>query len=158
MARRRRKRGVGRGTGERLDIPGSLYPTLDLHGLTAPEATARAKRWLIEQCHAGEAVVRVITGRGMHSIGPPVLPAVITSLLDELKRGTVRRYEVEAGGGVFRVYLTCARVAHEPERAVNRLPPDLVREAEEALAELGVTPTPALIEAEVRRILANRGR
>ncbi|MND02120.1 hypothetical protein D3C83_213880 [compost metagenome] len=36
--------------------------------------------------------------------------------------------------------------------------PSLLRQAEDALAELGIQPTPALLAAEIERIRASRGK
>ncbi len=139
-------------------IEDALYPTLDLHGMTAAEATRAAKGWIEQHRLAGELVVRLITGRGMHSIGPPVLPEAVESLLRDLAGGVVRSHEREVGGGVYRVWLNRSAPAPRPRaRTRDPLPRDLVRLAEESLAELGIDPTPALVEAEVRRIIARRG-
>jgi hypothetical protein len=137
----------------------SPYPTLDLHGDTADEARARAERWLRAQQAAGERTVRLITGRGLHSIGPPVLPTAIHELLGTLRGALVAAFQAEPGGGVYRVELKRPRPAptiHHPKR--RKLPDDpaLRHRAEESLAELGVTPTPALLEAEMERLLREK--
>jgi hypothetical protein len=154
--RRRRSRETKRAGRNVSDL---LYPTLDLHGMTADEATRAAERWLWERRAAGEPTVRLITGRGLHSVGPPVLPRAIESLLANLRGSLVQSSDREPGGGAFRVQLT--RRALEPQSAVQpsaiEPDPELMRLAEEALAELGVYPTPALVEAEIRRILRERG-
>jgi hypothetical protein len=142
----------------------ALYPTLDLHGHTADEARMRAERWLAEQREAGARVVRLITGRGKHSVGPPVLRGEIGALLDSLRGKAVAGYEVEPGGGALRVELRRLRPGRAP--APRPAPPkqarrgslpesaELRRRAEEALWDLGVQPTPELVEAEMRRILS----
>ncbi|MDQ3557207.1 MAG: Smr/MutS family protein, partial [Gemmatimonadota bacterium] len=48
-------------------------PTLDLHGETAEAALRRTRAWLESQRGPGSRSVRVVTGRGAHSAGPPVL-------------------------------------------------------------------------------------
>src|SRR5688500_12721794 len=83
----------------------SVYPTLDLHGDTADAARARAERWLRAEQAAGERTVRLITGRGLHSVGPPVLPTEIEHLLTGLKGSLVASFQTESGGGVYRVEL-----------------------------------------------------
>ena len=135
------------------DPLGALYPTLDLHGLTADQATSSARLWIDQNRADGELVVRIVTGRGLHSAGPPVLPATIEELLARMKGGAVRDYETEPGGGVFRVRLTPAPPRLSSPSSPHRHPARLIREAEEALAELGITPTPSLLEAEIRRII-----
>jgi hypothetical protein len=156
MSRRRRKPSSP-APGSR-SIPDILYPTFDLHGLTGVEAGRAAAGWIEQQFVAGEPVVRIITGRGMHSVGSPVLPEVIASLLRDLTGRTVQSYEREPGGGAFRVRLKRPSTVPPLEPAAVRLPVELVRLAEEALAELGIDPTPALVAAEVRRMIAERGR
>jgi hypothetical protein len=155
MARRRRKPSKPR-PGSR-GVPDTLYPTLDLHGLSGAEANRLAERWIEQQYVAGEPVVRIITGRGTHSVGSPVLPEVIETLLLDRKAGTVQSYEREVGGGAYRIRLN-RPVAPRAQPPVVRLPAELVRLAEVALADLGIDATPALVEAEVRRIMAERGR
>lgn len=156
MSRRRRKP-PSEVRGPRA-IEDALYPTLDLHGMTAAEATRAAKGWIERNRLAGEPVVRLVTGRGMHSVGPPVLPDAVESLLRDLAGGVVRSHEREIGGGVYRVWLNRPGPAPRPRAPTGDGPPrDLIRLAEESLAELGIDPTPALVEAEVRRIIARRG-
>lgn len=149
--------------GQPLRVEDLLYPTLDLHGESADAARRIARRWLLARAEAGEPTVRIVTGRGLHSIGPAVLPGAIADLLAELKAGVVRRFEREPGGGAFRVEL--GRGHFEQRRpgrgqrpAARRLDfdPQLRREAEESLWELGVEPTPELIEAEMRRLRGER--
>jgi hypothetical protein len=151
----RRKRGRQGGGGKiGKSIEDVLYPTLDLHGSSGDEAKQLAERWLRARQADGDTTVRLITGRGMHSIGPPVLPPTITELLESLKGTLVRAFEREPGGGAFRVQLRRATApAVTPSRAEPAVDPALVRRALEALDELGITPTPALIQAEVRRIV-----
>lgn len=139
----------------------SLYPTLDLHGNTADEARARIERWLIARREEGERNVRIVTGRGMHSVGPPVLRAETEHLLQALKGTIVSSFEREIGGGAIRVELRklSLREASPSVRArpsTRPLDPVLRREAEESLVELGVDPTPALVEAEMERLARER--
>jgi hypothetical protein len=147
----------------------SIYPTLDLHGATAEEAWRRTECWLAEQRTTGARTVRVVTGKGLHSIGPPVLRGEVEALLRALRSTLVAGYAIEPGGGAFRIELrrTSAESAAapsppQPRRAdLRAADPQLRRRAEEALWELGVQPTPELIEAEVRRLRqqdADRGR
>lgn len=134
---------------------------MDLHGATAEEARGRAERWLRAQQGAGERVVRLITGRGLHSVGPPVLPGEIQDLLASLSGSVVERFALERGGGAFHVELLKRRTPSPRPRGPDsdaHLPgdPELRRQAEEALHELGVAPTPALLRAEMRRLLEER--
>jgi hypothetical protein len=159
MPRKRRRSAGGPPRGR--SVEDVLYPSLDLHGHTAGEARARAERWLLEQQAAGERVVRLITGRGLHSVGPPVLPVEIAELLRRLKGSTVAAFGTEPGGGAFRVELrrdarkTALGRPPAPNR-VRRVDPELRRLAEEALVELGVQATPELLEIEIQRLLRER--
>ncbi|MBW3630005.1 MAG: Smr/MutS family protein [Gemmatimonadetes bacterium] len=149
MPRKRRRPPLSPGT-SRWDSP---YPTLDLHGETADAARSRAERWLRSQQAAGERTVRIITGRGLHSIGPPVLPAEIDHLLTTLKGPLVATFEAEPAGGVYSVELTRLRApAPPPRRPTPPADPALRLRAEESLAELGVTPTEELLAAEMERL------
>jgi DNA-nicking Smr family endonuclease len=150
MPRRRRPSSGGRRSHHDL---GSLYPTLDLHGETAESARRIAAEWLRRQRASGERLVRLITGRGKHSVGPPVLREEIERLLSELRGELVGRVEAESGGGALRVELRSPKdvpVQRAPRPTVAS--PELLREAREALADLGVAETPELLEAEVRRL------
>lgn len=151
MSPRRRK---GKGPPGPKDLWSVLYPTLDLHGLTAGEASSSSRAWLQQRQSSGETTVRLITGRGLHSQGLPVLPAEIEALLHQLKDTLVADYEREPGGGVYRVRLKNppAPAARPPEQTV-RHDPAIIRQAEEALAELGVAASPALLQAEIARIV-----
>lgn len=72
--------------------PGELlrnYPRpqeeLDLHGLTAEEA-AKSLRRFVDRCREIDLLtLRVITGKGLHSEGEPVLPALARKVLAELE-------------------------------------------------------------------------
>lgn len=69
---------------------------LDLHGLTGPQAEKRTDNFLAAVRQRGISSVRIITGRGLHSNGPPVLPGVIEKKMAVLKQaGIVQRYKWE---------------------------------------------------------------
>jgi len=136
-----------------FSLEDALYPTLDLHGLTAEEATREARLWLLDRRAEGETTVRLVTGKGLHSVGPPILPSAIGGLLQSLKGVTIRQFEREPGGGAYRVVLTRGSSSPRTSPApAGRYDPEILRQAREALEELGISPTPALLEAEVRRI------
>jgi hypothetical protein len=158
MSRRRRRNPPSPDRPKR-SLPDILYPTLDLHGRTEAGAERAAEDWLAARRSAGDRTVRLVTGRGLHSVGPPVLPRAIEVLLRRLKGTLVRDFDREPGGGAFRIELTRFPPQMSPtlERP-TQLDPELVRRAQEALSELGVEPTPPLIEAEVRRIVKERNR
>lgn len=105
--------------------------------------------------------MRVITGKGLHSVGPPVLRVEVERLLVSLRGAVVASFAVEPGGGSFRIELrrpSDTRPAPLPAtggpatEALSGADTLLRRRAEEILWELGISPTPPLIEAEVRRL------
>lgn len=59
---------------------------LDLHGLTAEEAEGALRRFVGRCRGINLATLRIITGKGLHSPGQPVLPAVAEATLTELQR------------------------------------------------------------------------
>jgi hypothetical protein len=136
-----------------------VYPTLDLHGHTAEEATRRADLWLREEQRGGIRTVRIVTGKGNRSRGLPVLPGEIEALLQSLQGSVVASWARQPGGGAYEVKLLRPRAPQGGEAARPRPgtamvlfdDPDLYRRAEEALWELGVQPTPELVRAEMRR-------
>jgi hypothetical protein len=138
------------------DFADRLYPTLDLHGQTAAEARRRADRWLADRQREDARTVRLVTGWGRHSVGPPVLRAEIEDLLRALRGERVASFTLESGSGAFRVELS--RPSPDVPRGAPpppSLPPptsELRRAAEESLAELHVTPTPELLRAEIERL------
>jgi hypothetical protein len=154
MSRRKRKPSIS------ARVPwDTLYPTLDLHGDTAEEARRRTERWLAEQQSLGVRIVRIVTGKGLHSVGPPVLRGEIEALLRSLRPSRVARFEAEPGGGVLRIELRRSAAPQQPTGPRPQPKPDppsadaeLHRRAEEALWDLGVQPTPELIAAEIRRL------
>ncbi|MDF1614131.1 Smr/MutS family protein [Desulfurivibrio dismutans] len=58
---------------------------LDLHGLTTPEAEKAIKRFVSGCRELRLTTLRIITGKGLHSQGPPVLPPVAEATLETLK-------------------------------------------------------------------------
>ena len=79
-------------------------------------------------------------------------------LLRELSGELVARSVWEGGGGAVRVELRPAPIdPSRPRIRLSRVDPALRLAAEEALAELGITPTPELVEAELRRRGKNEG-
>jgi len=58
---------------------------LDLHGLTGPEAERKTVDFLKTANSLKLRSIRIITGKGLHSGGPAVLPDVVESRLSDLK-------------------------------------------------------------------------
>lgn len=143
---------------------GSLHPLLDLHGMTGDDARRRADAWLRARRAEGARTVVVITGRGNRSPGPPVVRGEVEHLLEILRGSVVESFHTVSGGGAFQVELcrpdpVRPRTAAE-QRVAARLrdaDPELRRRAEEALWELGVATTPALLDAEIQRLLRDGG-
>ncbi|MFZ5760986.1 MAG: Smr/MutS family protein [Thermodesulfobacteriota bacterium] len=72
---------------------------LDLHGCTCLEAKTRVENFLLTGRLAGRRAVRIITGKGLHSSGQPVLPDFVEELLRDLEEsGSVRHYRWEQEG------------------------------------------------------------
>jgi hypothetical protein len=141
---------------------GRVHPILDLHGMTGDQARQRAETWMRDRQAEGVRTVMIVTGRGLHSQGIPVVRNEVEHLLALLRGTLVVRWESAHFGGSFRVELR--RPPKEPPRLSTReptlvrdAPPDVRLRAAEALAELGIASTPALLEAEIRRILAEEG-
>lgn len=155
----RRRRPPSRPDGSTDGTRGSLYPFLDLHGRTEAEAIFATRNWLEERQGTSDLTVRIITGRGLHSVGLPVLPSAIEGLLHSAPGTLVRTYEREPGGGAFLVRLVAPIVARRGRgTTAPTRDPALVLEAQEALADLGIQSTPVLLEAEMQRIIAERVR
>jgi DNA-nicking Smr family endonuclease len=141
---------------------GRVHPLLDLHGLTGDQARRRAEQWMRDRQAEGVRTVVLVTGRGLHSQGIPVVRNEVQHVLEELKGTLVVRWHSTHFGGSFQVELR--KPPQEPPRRVERepallreAPPDVALRAAEALAELGIASTPALLEAEIRRILREEG-
>lgn len=70
---------------------------LDLHGLTAEEAENKTRNYLLTQKKNGRSVIRIITGKGLHSPGKGgVLRDMVEKiLLDGLKTGLLSGFNWE---------------------------------------------------------------
>jgi DNA-nicking Smr family endonuclease len=67
--------------------------TLDLHGVIGAEAEARVIGFLNASNALKHRTVRIITGKGLHTEGPAVLPPLVEIALSELKRsGRILHY------------------------------------------------------------------
>jgi len=88
---------------------GQLSPEdeLDLHGLTVDEATSKVLFFLQNAIYRGFSTVLLITGKGLHSAGDPVLRRATERFLNEKKEQVVewgvapRRYGGEGALVVF---------------------------------------------------------
>ncbi|MBI5557740.1 MAG: Smr/MutS family protein [Deltaproteobacteria bacterium] len=83
---------------------------IDLHGLTAAEAERKAVNFLITARNKGLMTVRIITGKGIHSQGGPVLRNLMEHLAGILKaEGRITKYAWENGqrerSGALIIYL-----------------------------------------------------
>jgi DNA-nicking Smr family endonuclease len=58
---------------------------LDLHGLTGNEAERKTAAFLRQAASLKYRTIRIITGKGLHSNGPAVLPDVVETKLKELQ-------------------------------------------------------------------------
>ena len=112
MSKRRRKvRKVGDGTAPKLsgttllisEIPEAK---LDLHELSAREAEIRVCHFLERHVRTSRGrVVHIITGKGTHSDGPPVLPGLVDRLLQEEFAHCVVEHAGLVGGGAIALRL-----------------------------------------------------
>lgn len=104
MARRPRPRARAVDPFDPLDGP--VGETLDLHGLTADQARAKVRAALerIRKAKPG-TLVHVITGKGNHSVGQPVLRGAIRALLRSGSLPQVARWGVDDDEGGFLVRL-----------------------------------------------------
>lgn len=74
------------------------YPqaSIDLHGYTAAEAEVKTESFVITSCNSGLKTIRIVTGKGLHSNGRPVLPDTVEQCLHVLKkRNLVRTFQWE---------------------------------------------------------------
>lgn len=82
---------------------------LDLHGLTRDEALSALYPFINVARQAGEKCLLVITGKGLHSTGEPILQQAVTSWLKEQGKGLVVEFAPapkELGGsGAFVLFL-----------------------------------------------------
>ena len=81
-----------------------VVETLDLHGCTAEQAEHRLEMIFdrLSRTSAGE-VVRIITGRGSRSAGPPVLQGVVRDALNGWLSDRVAEWAVDVGSGAYLV-------------------------------------------------------
>lgn len=77
---------------------------LDLHGHTVDEAERRLEIFLdrVARTSPGD-VVRVITGRGARSAGPPVLQGAVRDALNGWLGHRVAEWAVDMGSGAYLV-------------------------------------------------------
>jgi DNA-nicking Smr family endonuclease len=86
-------------------LDGAITDTLDLHGLSAPEAKT-AVTGFVRRAPKG-ALLHVITGKGKNSAGAPVLRNTIRTML---KAGSIERVKAwgrddDEGGFLLRLHL-----------------------------------------------------
>lgn len=81
-----------------------VVETLDLHGHTADEAERRLELFFerVARTSRGE-VVRIVTGRGARSQGPPVLQGVVRDALTGWLVDRVAEWAVDVGSGAYLV-------------------------------------------------------
>ena len=91
-----------------------IYPPpqehLDLHGLTGPEAERKVVNFLLTARGKGLRTVSIITGKGIHSQGFPVLRDLVERMAKAMKTGKeIRNYVWENGqrerSGAIIIYL-----------------------------------------------------
>jgi DNA-nicking Smr family endonuclease len=78
--------------------PSQPQMEIDLHGCTAEQAEVKIEAFIQRALYQGVCVVRIITGKGLHSLGPAVLPGVAENSLYELrKKKMVSSFSWEGG-------------------------------------------------------------
>ena len=71
---------------------------IDLHGYTALQAEMRAESFIHLALKQKALAVRIITGKGLHSEGQPVLPDTVEDVLKKLKKeNLVKSWRWEKG-------------------------------------------------------------
>jgi DNA-nicking Smr family endonuclease len=70
---------------EKLESYPHPQEELDLHGKTGAEAERKTTTFIRETASLQLRTVRIITGKGLHSDGPAVLPDVVETKLKELQ-------------------------------------------------------------------------
>ncbi len=94
---------------ERPPTPRTLHSErvveeLDLHGMTADAAERRLEMFLDRVAvTAPGGVVRVITGRGARSPGPPVLQGLVREAITGRLAHRAEDWAVDVGGGAYLV-------------------------------------------------------
>ena len=112
MSKRRRKvPQVREGTTPKLSGTALLISEvpeakLDLHELSAREAEVRVCQFLERHVRISRGrVVHIITGKGTHSDGPPVLPGLVDRLVREEFSHDVVEHAGLVGGGAIALRL-----------------------------------------------------
>jgi len=100
--KKNRKNAVARRSTPRTLHTERVVEELDLHGLTADAAERRLEMFLdrVAVSARGE-VVRVITGRGARSPGPPVLQGLVREAVTGRLAHRVEEWAVDVGGGAY---------------------------------------------------------
>ena len=92
------------GSGPRTLHTAVVVETLDLHGYTGDQAEHRLEMFFdrVTRTSPGEAV-RIVTGRGTRSQGPPVLQGMVRDALTGWLSDHVAEWVVDVGGGAYLV-------------------------------------------------------
>jgi DNA-nicking Smr family endonuclease len=95
---------------ERLRMYPPPQEELDLHRTTGAEAEARVIGFLNGAAALKYRTVRIITGKGLHTVGPAILPPLVEATLIELKQtGRILHYvwdkKIRERSGAVVVYL-----------------------------------------------------
>ncbi len=106
---KRKKKRAEEGAAPEPATPRTLHSAivaeeLDLHGLGADEAERRLQMFLERMAATAPGeVVRVITGRGLGSPGPPILQGVVRDALNGWLARRVDDWAVDVGSGAYLV-------------------------------------------------------
>ncbi|MBT8337832.1 MAG: Smr/MutS family protein [Gemmatimonadetes bacterium] len=84
--------------------------SIDLHGFSARQAEQRVIGFVEGRARSSPgAVVEIVTGKGVRSAGPAVLPGLVRELLNGPLAPLVAEWAGAVGGGAVRVRLRRAR-------------------------------------------------
>ncbi|MFH1012214.1 MAG: Smr/MutS family protein [Candidatus Peregrinibacteria bacterium] len=91
-------------------MPAEPQDKLNLHGYHTPHAQNQAAVFIRGAYQRGLRLVEIVTGRGAHTKGEPVLHDAIQKVIARLAReGIVANYQSISQGGAFWVTLSINR-------------------------------------------------
>lgn len=104
MARKRRLAEMTPGPVPDTLLAAHPVKTLDLHGLTAAQAEARVRDFIMTCTRSASGqVVRIVTGKGTRSAGQPVLAPLVLRMLERSLAPYVGEFTADVGGGSYLV-------------------------------------------------------
>lgn len=109
MGRRSRPQPASQNPFDPLD--GVIGDTLDLHGYTGAQARDRLATYLdAARCRQPGALLHIITGKGRHSPGLPVIKTVVRTFLAKAPHSLIAAWGRDLDDGGFVVRLSGGRL------------------------------------------------